>query len=81
MKFDLMLHLSLSYEELHRIPLEELHWYYERLMEHLKEEAEMKKLELEIHLRAAGVSTGNQTSAPDEFTREPDVTTVARMRR
>lgn len=64
MKFDLMLHLNLGYEEIHRIPLEELHWHYERLKEHLKEEAELRKLELQIQMKASGLGSAIQPSGP-----------------
>jgi len=58
MKFDLMYHLTMSYEEIHRIPLEELRWYYEKLKQEKTDEAETENTKLELMVKAMTVSRG-----------------------
>ena len=52
MKFDLMYHLGMCYEEIMRLDLAELQWYYQKLRETKEHENELEKLKLEALLLA-----------------------------
>jgi hypothetical protein len=63
MKFDLMYYLGMNHNEIMRLDLAELQYYYSKLREVKEQEFEIEKMKMEASLAAAGAGAAKKTFA------------------
>lgn len=63
MKFDLMYYLGMRHNEIMRLDLAELRYYYGKLREVKEQELELEKMKMEASLAAAGAGAVKKTFA------------------